>query len=95
MLLGKPAKLGDSLEKIWDIYLYIKGKLFKKKTNSKEKLQKLKKEFLELYECAKEKEKDVKTNSKNKTKMSFYYIELPYKGDKEIFARLRYKHYCN
>jgi len=91
ILLNNPIKFRDDLEKIWNMYLYVKKILYKKVKN-KIKLEELDKEFLEIYERAKKKEKDINTKTENKTKMPFYFITMPNKGDQNIFDRLRYKH---
>ena len=67
-LLSKPtSKFYDESELLWRVYTYIKLKLSKKSKyhpNSEIKYNQLEREFLELYERAKTKEKDA-TRAKN------------------------------
>ncbi len=59
----------------------------------RDKCVKLQKEFLELYERAKIKEKDVEGKAKNKTQGPLYCIIFPDKRDENIFRGFRYASY--
>lgn len=79
-------------EDLFNIYLYIKAKLWYKhhKCPSKKiKCQNLEKLFLNLYERIKKKKDKSEKEKKNKTEMPFYHIRLPRQSDGNLFRRLR------
>ena len=88
------AKIGDSLESMIESYIYILNKLNHKVNNDPKRLQKFeeaKKEFLEVYERAKTKEKNLEATATVKTKRPLYFIEGLNKRDENLFKRLRSK----
>jgi hypothetical protein len=56
----------------------------------KRECEQLEKQFLELYERALAKEKDLEAEEGYKTQEPFYYIRLPDKCSDEILTGLRY-----
>ncbi len=95
-LLSIPVKLRDSTETLWKMYVYIKTKLMHKANYNpfwKAKCERLEKEFLELYEQAKAKEKDIKAKTGNEAKEPFYYIGITDRRHENIFKGLRYSYY--
>ena len=93
-LLMHPLKLGDDLEVIWQVWEYIEEKLIKKADRypkKKERFERLKKEFLEIYERTKKKEEDPQAKTGNKTKRPMYYIRIPNKGASNVWRGLRSK----
>ncbi len=95
-LLSNPMKFNDDLDLFARIHFYINNKLMKKaKYNAiwEERCDKLEKEFLELYERAKVKEKESKKAYKNKTQEPFYRISFDNKSDENIFAGFRIASY--
>ena len=96
ILLSYPAKLHDDLEVLGRIYFYIKKRLIKKaKYNPKwqAECEQLETRFLQLYECAKKKEQDAKTEAKNQTQKPFYRIRFPDRSHGDLFDRFRYKYF--
>jgi len=92
LLLKKPLR--DNSETLLQIMEYIDKKLWKKLDrcpNKKKRCEKLKKEFLDLYEQIKNEEKKSKKETNNKTKGFFYSINLSSKSNGTIFRRLKYK----
>lgn len=97
ILLSKPtSKFYDDSELLWRVYTYIKLKLSKKSKyhpNSEIKYNQLEKEFLELYERAKTKEKDYERETGNQGQKFFYYIIITDRSHSKIFERLRSRSY--
>lgn len=96
-LLSKPCpKLYDDSSFLWSIYQYIVLKLKKKCNNHPNRLthfQKLEYQFLELYERAKAKEKELKEETGYAGKGPFYFISETSECHPYLFARLRGKSY--
>jgi len=87
-------KVYDDCETFGKIYLHIKFKLIPKAEGNPKKLElvtKLQKQFLELYERAKTKEKDIKEAAGESYNQSFYRIGIPHKGHRNIFDGLRFR----
>lgn len=98
ILLSVPiTKFGDDSERLKRIYLYIKYKLSKKCKDEirKNKFKILEDQYLELYERAKAKEKELEEKNKNLLKEPFYYIEISDLRYKKIYRRLRYRYYLS
>lgn len=86
-------KLNEDSETLYRIYQILKKKLMKRaERNPKQKkaCEELEKDFLELYERAKAKEKDAEAAPKNVTQRSFYRIAGAKKNDRAIFERFKY-----
>lgn len=83
----------DDCDLLWKIYLYVKEKYLKKCNTPRriEKFHELEKQFLEVYECTKEKEKNIERASDHITKMPIYGIYCINQRDQAIFWRLRRK----
>lgn len=79
LLLAFPKpKFRDDAETLWKVWEYIEDKLWKKLdkcSGKKAKCEKLKKEFMKLYEQAKNKEKELEAKKKHPTQMPFYYFK--------------------
>lgn len=79
---------------ILDVYLSVKNKLHKKvsyNTKRQERFNALEKEFLDLYERVKEKEKKAKGEDKNITKEPLYSPWVDNSSYREVWFRLKYK----
>lgn len=90
-LLSFPApELKDNCNKLMRVFRYIENRLKNKSNygNRQKKYEKLKQEFLILYEQAKKKEDD-STETKTKGQEPFYFITMPYKGDQDLFFGLK------
>lgn len=87
-LLSFPCpKFREDSETLWQSWIYIES-LWKKLDKcliKKSKCEKLKKQFMELYEQAKIKEKERETEKKHPTQMPFYRIDSVSKKDDEVF----------
>lgn len=96
-LLSSPGvKFQDDSFTLWSIYTYIKNKLMKRAMNHPirmKKLKELEEEFLELYERAKKKEKDLEGKAENVTKRPSYRITTAGRNGKEIYGRFKYPVY--
>ena len=93
-LLSRHFKINDDSETFYEVYLYIKKHLFNKANYHpkwRERCEVLEKEFLELYERAKEKEEKSQGCAKNKTQKPFYRISFLNRSYKTIFDGLRRK----
>jgi len=93
-LLKNPLKLKDDETDLWRAWECIEKNLWKKlgyAPGKKNKCEKLKQQFLELYESIKTQKENTQTKTKNKTEMSFYHIDHPRCCDQRIFSRLKYR----
>lgn len=94
-LLSTPAPLlRESSKDLWRVYQYIVNKLQKKCKNLPKKkalFEQLQREFLELYERIKEKEKDLKTDTKHPTQRYFYHFSSPNRNDEKVFRGLMFR----
>lgn len=94
-LLSTPTpKFKDDSEILIKVFNYIDAVLSKKTKNlatRDENYQKMKKEFLYLYDRATLKEADIKEKTGKEAKMPFYFITVPHKSDRDLFNRLRFK----
>jgi hypothetical protein len=94
-LLSSPySKFRDWSEDIWKVYLYVKEKLIPKCKNNPIRLKKtleLEKQFLELYERAKVKEKANEGKNQAKTEQFGYSFREFDRYNQRIFGRLRFK----
>jgi hypothetical protein len=91
LLLSAPApNLKESSRTLWDIYLYAKHLMKKahKYPQWGRKLKKLEKTFLEIYERALVKEKELKESNEHPTQQPFYYIRAPDKKGRNVFRGL-------
>jgi hypothetical protein len=92
MLLALPTpEFRDSLKKIWKKYVHIKKRLIRQSNynkNTKVRLEKLEREFLDLYERTKTKEEKLGEETRNKAKGLFYHVDLPDKSSQNIFRGL-------
>ena len=96
ILLQRPCpKFCDDCETLWKIYLYICSLIKKldKHPIKLEKSKKLQKTFLELYERAKTKENELQKKGSQAYKRFGNYINLPHKGDRNLFTKLGFKSY--
>lgn len=93
MLLTPPVFFGDNLEKFNSIYKYIKSlsEKYRKYPEIYSKWEKLEKEYLDLYERTKAKEKNLQEKTENRPKKPFYFTRMPNRRCKRIFSRLRHK----
>lgn len=94
-LLSIPCpKFRDHPETLICIYRYIEKKLRKKTLKNEKRNNKyigLSIEFMELYERAKAKEKELEKETKHITQQPFYFFGGPDKRYQNIFKRLRFK----
>jgi len=91
---GKPFKLRDDLEKIWETCLYIDKKLstkLDKRPEEKAKFELIKQEFLDLYVETTAKEKELEEKGDYKTKEWGYRIKVPNKRDQHLWEKLKRK----
>ena len=87
-------KLKDDETDLWKVWEYIEKNLWQKLEDSpgkKKKCEELKQQFLGLYESIKTQKENPQTKTKNKTQVSFYYIEHLNRGNRNIFSRLKHK----
>jgi hypothetical protein len=91
-LLSIPMKFGDDLERIHNIFCYIKQVAEKYRNYPKEyaRWKLLEKEYMDLYERTKTKEKNQEAKAKNRTKGPFYFIRMSNKRFDRLFSRLRF-----
>lgn len=90
-LLVRPMNLGDDAEDIWHVYKYVKDSLEKKMKNQPAKQKKfevIEKEFLALYEKAKEKESE---QTENRAKRPLDYFKEFTGHYSWIFRSLKWK----
>ena len=90
-LLSTPHYREESKD-LKGLYHYIRDKLKPKARKIPErwaKVEKLEKEFLELYERLKKKEEEIKGKASAKTKQPFYRIHLSDKPSEKISEGLR------
>jgi hypothetical protein len=96
-MLSLPCpKLRDDSETLRRVYLWIKTKLMKKCAKYpewKRECEQLEKQFLELYERALAKEKDLEAKEGYKTQESFYWITISDRRSDNIFRRLKLESY--
>lgn len=93
-ILYTHKKFSEDSETLAKIYHYIKNRLDKKPFNDVNRLEnflKIEREFLQLYERAVAKEKEVGSKGKNKTQRPFYIIEGIDPRYETIFRGLRHK----
>jgi len=93
MLLFHDAfKFGDETGKIHKMFAYIKSESekFRKFPEIYARWQNLEKQYLDLYERTKIKEKKQSPKAKNKTKRPFYHITMPDQSSRDLFLRLRF-----
>jgi hypothetical protein len=91
-LLSCPMpKMYDDSETLYQMYQYIKLKLQKKCNygNRQDKFLKLEKEFLDIYEQIKKKEKNIETETGQSVGKPFYYIRVTDKRIEKIFSGIR------
>jgi hypothetical protein len=94
-LLGIPApKLREDSETLWHVWQNIEKFLWYKLRScpaKKVKCEKLKQEFMELYERTKIKEKERESEKRHPTQMPLYYITRLGKQDEEAFRSSLYR----
>jgi hypothetical protein len=88
-LLTGPHKLCDDSSNLDSVYRFIKYKIDKKPIGNK--VYQLEKQYLELDERIKVKEKVIEGETGHITKRPFYRFEMSNKKGRDIFERLRYK----
>lgn len=96
-LLSYPMpKMREGSHSLWDVYLYIKNELYPRAKSEikRSKCLDLMEEFLELYERAKDKEKELEKEATHFTQRSFYFIKSIGQKDERIFTRLVYRTIC-
>ena len=94
-LLSRPAvKFCDDAERLWWIYEWIEKKLSKKAMKhegTRLKYERLKKQFLELYERAKTKEDELEKSGKKQDFFAYIYIGDADRRHRELFKRIKWK----
>ena len=97
LLLDVPiCNLGDDIETFWEIWRYIEIKLWKKLQNlpeRREKCERLKREFLDLYVKTKTKKKAIEEETESKATEPLYWVKLPDKRSNAIFNGFRLARY--
>ncbi len=93
-ILSRPTpKLREDSDTLWKSWLYIES-LWKKLDNQpvkRAKCEELKKQFMELYERAKAKEKERETEKTHPTQIPFYFIGSIGEKDEEAFRCTKYR----
>ena len=94
-LLSCPAvKFCDDSERLWWIFQWIENKLSKKAMKhegTRLKYERLKKQFLELYERAKTKETELEKAGKKQDFFSYIDIGDADRRHRELFKRIKWK----
>ena len=94
LLLSKPCpKFGEDCETLWRVYQYILRKLKPKARGNLawlENIEKLEKEFLEIYERAKTKENELKKTHGKSFPPPGLYFEGSHRRVPRIYQKIRY-----
>jgi hypothetical protein len=89
-LLSRPAcKFYQDSEFLWKMYQYTLSLKYKCKTQrSLQRFKEQEKQFLEIYERAKAKEKDLEGSAKHPSKRPFFYFQGPKRDRRKLYCKL-------
>lgn len=93
-LLKTPVPMmRDSTKDLWRMYEYINRNLRKKVKGDEliKKYERMEKKFLELYERAKVKEKELEKEARHHTQMPFYFFRNPDICSREVYRRFKFR----